>query len=162
MPDAAHVSCAPSSIRPIRRRSPLAAGAFAPVALLCAAATLCATIAPAQTPQQAATAAGTVASQVVDSKGQPIAAATVRDLSGKLLGLTDASGRLTLPCAAPCQVVVEAPGFTSRKLVWQANAPVMLHVAPIPESVTVTAYRAPLGELESPASTRVLTGAMPA
>jgi len=84
----------------------------------------------------------------------------VRDSFGKLLGVTNVSGELAIACAAPCQVVVEAPGFTSRKLLWRSASPVTLQVAPVQESVTVTAYRAPLGELESPASTRVLTGTM--
>jgi len=155
MADATHVPCAPSSIRRSVRRSTLTACwfAIARVALLCCAASPFVAVADAQT-------SGTVTNQVVDSKGQPIAAATVRDSFGKLLGVTNVSGEFAIACAAPCQVVVEAPGFTSRKLLWRSASPVTLQVAPVQESVTVTAYRAPLGELESPASTRVLTGTM--
>ncbi len=98
-----------------------------------------------------------IASQVVDAKGQPVAGARVRNLSGKLLGVTDASGQLTIPCPTPCPVTVEAGGFATRKLLWRPASPVTLEIAAIPESVSVTAYRAPLGELESPASTQVLS-----
>ena len=155
MADATNVLCASSSIRPSRGQSTLSARLFsiAKAAMLYGAASLFAVSASAQTQ-------GAVASRVIDSKGQPIAAAAVRDSSGKLLGVTDSAGQLAIVCAAPCQVVVQASGFTSRKLIWQSATPVTLQVAPVPESVTVTAYRAPLGELESPASTRVLTGAM--
>jgi outer membrane receptor protein involved in Fe transport len=99
----------------------------------------------------------TISGQIVDAKGQPIAAAAVRDSSGKLLGVADSEGKLAIACVAPCRVVVEAAGFRTRKLLWQSGAPVRLDLAAIPESVSITAYRAPLGELESPASTRVLT-----
>ncbi len=40
----------------------------------------------------------------------------------------------------------------------QSSAPQQKRITPRTEQVTVTAYRAPLGELESPASTRTLTG----
>ena len=153
MADAPPVPCALPSSR--LRRPALAAILLA----LMQAALLCAVPSPAQTGQSSSGAASPVSSQVVDSKGQPVAAATVRDSSGKLLGVTDATGQLAIVCPNPCQVVVEAPGFTSRKLIWKPASPVTLQVAPVPESVTVTAYRAPLGELQSPASTRVLTGA---
>jgi outer membrane receptor protein involved in Fe transport len=155
MADATNVLCAPSSIRRSHRLSTLSARWFsiAKTAMLCGGASLLVAAASAQT--QSA-----VATRVVDSKGQPIAAATVRDSSGKLLGVTDATGQLAIVCAAPCQVVVQASGFAPRKLLWQSASPVTLQVAPVPESVTITAYRAPLGELESPASTRVLTSTM--
>jgi len=154
MADATHVPYALPSSR--HRRPILVASLFA----LAQAALLCALPAAAQAGQSSNAAANPISSQVVDSKGQPIAAASVRDSSGKLLGVTNATGQLAIVCPAPCQVVVEAAGFTSRKIVWQPASPVTLQVAPASESVTVTAYRAPLGELESPASTRVLTGAM--
>ena len=151
MADATHVPCALPSSR--HRRPTLAASLLA----LAQAALLCALPSAAQTGQSPNAAANPVSSQVVDIKGQPIAAATVRDSSGKLLGVANDAGQLAIVCPNPCQVVVEATGFTSRKLLWQPASPVTLQVAPVPESVTVTAYRAPLGELESPASTRVLT-----
>jgi len=159
MADELYVPCASLSSRPFGPVGGLFA--TAPAVLLCSLVSLVSASANAQNGSLSGVPAGSavapVSSQVVDAKGEPIAAATVRDSSGNLLGVTDASGKLTIACAAPCRVVVEAAGFRTRKLVWQSAAPVTLDLASIPESVSVTAYRTPLGELESPASTRVLT-----
>jgi len=155
MADALHVLFAPLSNRPLRLDRSLFAAARA--ALL--GTVVCLVTIPVWSQNSAVpnSAAAPITSQIVDAKGQPIAGATVRDSSGRLLGVTDASGKLTLACAAPCHVVVEATGFAARKLIWQPRTLITLDLAGIPESVSVTAYRAPLGELESPASTRVLT-----
>jgi outer membrane receptor protein involved in Fe transport len=149
MADAPTVPCALLSIRQSRRQSPLAA-----CVSFATRATLLVTIAGYLA---ASCIAQAITSQVVDAKGQPVAGASIRDLSGKLLGVTDVSGQLTLPCHTPCQVTVEANGFSTRKIFWRPASPVTLEVAAIPESVSITAYRAPLGEMESPASTRVLS-----
>jgi len=111
---------------------------------------------------------GQVTGQVIDQTGAPIQGAHIRDASsGKQLGTTDANGRSTLRCAAPCSVRIESPSFASRVIDWQSATPITLEVgptfspivAPVQHTVTVTAYRTPLGDLESPASTRVLTQA---
>jgi len=99
-----------------------------------------------------------VTGQVTDGKGGPVAGAHVRDAAGRLLGATDATGHLTVNCSAPCQVTVEAPGFAARKTLWQSETPIALQLAAVEQYVSVTAYRTPLGSLESPVSTRVLTG----
>jgi outer membrane receptor protein involved in Fe transport len=98
-----------------------------------------------------------ISNQVTDAKGAPIAGAQIRFATGTLLGVTDNSGRLTLNCHAPCPVSIEAPGFAPRKALWQSTNPIALQLASSRESVSVTAYRTPLGDLESPVSTRVLT-----
>jgi len=100
---------------------------------------------------------GLVAGQVTDASGTPLANATVRGADGKLLGTTDATGRVSVACPTSCMVVVEAVGFAPRKIAWTAGEQVALRVAGMEQSVSVTAYRTPLGDLESPAITRVLT-----
>jgi outer membrane receptor protein involved in Fe transport len=107
-----------------------------------------------------------ITGQVVDQSGAVIPGAEVHDaVAGKLLGKTDASGHLTLNCAAPCAVRIVARGFTSTETEWQPAKPITLPIDPkylgfdqvIEHTVTVTAYRTPLGELESPVSTRTLS-----
>jgi outer membrane receptor protein involved in Fe transport len=80
----------------------------------------------------------------------------VKDAAGRVLGLTGADGRVTLDCAAPCRVRVDAPGFSGQSLQLNSGAIVRMQPAAAGEQVTVTAYRTPLGELESPVTTRVL------
>ena len=94
---------------------------------------------------------------VEDSSGAALPGATVKDLSGQLLGQTDADGRLTLECAAPCRLRVAAKGFSERDLALSAGTTLRLEPAGKPEQVTVTAYRAPVDSLESPVTTRVLS-----
>lgn len=95
---------------------------------------------------------------VEDSSGAALVGAAMRDAAGNFLGQTDSSGRLNIGCAAmPCRVVVSAAGF-AEKTVYVAGATVIeMQPTANGEQVTVTAYRAPLGELESPVTTRVLT-----
>jgi outer membrane receptor protein involved in Fe transport len=52
---------------------------------------------------------------------------------------------------------VEAAGFTGQDVQLSAGATIRLQPAAQTEQVTVTAYRAPLGELESPVTTRKLS-----
>jgi len=94
---------------------------------------------------------------VEDPSSAALAGATIFDSSNHLLGRTDASGTFSVICAAPCRVVISAPGFASQTLTLTASATIQLQPAAGAEQVTVTAYRAPLGDFESPASTRVLS-----
>lgn len=81
----------------------------------------------------------------------------MEDSQGKLLGRTGADGRLTVACAAPCRLRVIAVGFSERTFELTADTTIRLEPAAVAEKVTVTAYRAPLGSLESPVTTRLLT-----
>ena len=93
-----------------------------------------------------------------DPSGAAIAGARIDDPSGKLLATTDASGQAAIACALPCSVRVDAPGFSAQNATLTVNpATIQLQPAANAEQVTVTAYRAPLGALESPAATRLLT-----
>jgi len=94
---------------------------------------------------------------VEDSRGAPLAGASGMDAAGKRLGRSDAGGRLTFRCSSPCQVSISAVGFAGKSLQATTGATVQLEPAARTEQVTVTAYRAPLGSLESPATTRLLS-----
>ncbi len=94
---------------------------------------------------------------IEDAAGAALAGATVTDASGHILGRTDPSGSLTIACPAPCGITVSSPGFASQTLTVTAPATFHLEPASGAEQITVTAYRAPLGDLESPATTRVLS-----
>ena len=97
------------------------------------------------------------ANRIIDPTGAPIAGARVRTPAGNLLGVTDASGTIALDCPAPCSVIVEAPGFTPLSLSWQQNTSIVLELAAAQTTVSVTAYRTALGDLESPVSTRTIS-----
>jgi len=94
---------------------------------------------------------------VTDTKGMPIGPALVRNPAGRLLGHTDASGQVTIPCSNSCSVTVEAVGFATRKVQWTAGVRVTLELGSVDQQVSVTAYRTPIGDLQSPANTRILT-----
>jgi len=94
---------------------------------------------------------------VEDGDGAPLPAATVKDANGNQLGRPNADGRLTVECVTPCRLRVEAKGFATRDVVLSAGTTLRLQPAAATEVVTVTAYRTPLGTLESPQTTRVLT-----
>jgi outer membrane receptor protein involved in Fe transport len=94
---------------------------------------------------------------VEDSSGAALSGAAVEDSQGKLLGRTGADGKLTVACAVPCRLRVTAEGFSERVLELTADTTIRLDPAAAAEKVTVTAYRAPLGSLESPVTTRLLT-----
>lgn len=94
--------------------------------------------------------------KIEDTAGVAISGAAVHDMAGRLLGRTDPSGRVTVECGAPCELKLEAEGFASKRVEIAADTTVRLDPAVV-EQVTVTAYRAPLGELQSPAVTRVLS-----
>ena len=109
---------------------------------------------PAELSAQAAV---TITVTVEDSRGSAIAGASAKDSAGKLLGRSGADGKLAVACGFPCWVRVAAPGFEEKIL--QLGDGIVLRLEPEAhtEQVTVTAYRAPLGSLESPATTRVLS-----
>jgi outer membrane receptor protein involved in Fe transport len=94
---------------------------------------------------------------VEDGAGRVIAGALVRDANGKLLATSDAAGLTQFLCGTPCAVRVEAAGFAPQEVQPDTKTVVQLLPAIAAEQVTVTAYRSPMGELESPATTRVLT-----
>ena len=95
---------------------------------------------------------------VEDASGAALAGASVTDSAGRLFGNTDADGHLAVRCLAPCVVRIDAPGFATQTLSLTAAATVQLQPASTVEQVAVTAYRAPLAELESPVTSRVLSG----
>ena len=94
---------------------------------------------------------------VVDKSGSVIAGASVQEANGPLLGRTDSNGQLTIHCRIPCRLRVEAKNFAGKFVEVSANTTVQLDPAGSNEQVTVTAYRAPLGTLESPVTTRQLS-----
>jgi outer membrane receptor protein involved in Fe transport len=102
-----------------------------------------------------ATAAITVT--VEDARGAALVGATAKDAAGRMLGRSDAEGKLSVVCTAPCTVLVTAAGFEESTVRLTSPTVVQLKPASSQEQVTVTAYRTPLGSLESPASTRELS-----
>jgi|HubBroStandDraft_1064217.scaffolds.fasta_scaffold02130_2 outer membrane receptor protein involved in Fe transport len=94
---------------------------------------------------------------VEDARGAVLAGAVIADSNGKVLGQADAAGQAVILCAIPCSVRISAKGFAPRSETLAAAATVRLEPAQTAEQVTVTAYRTPMGELESPATTRTLT-----
>jgi outer membrane receptor protein involved in Fe transport len=94
---------------------------------------------------------------VEDSSGGALAGATVEDTAGLQLGRTDAEGHLTIQCTTPCSLRVAAAGFREIRFQLSADATVRLQPASNSEEVTVTAYRAPMGVLESPTDSRLIS-----
>jgi outer membrane receptor protein involved in Fe transport len=95
---------------------------------------------------------------VDDASGAVIAGAIITGADNRLLGRTSTSGVLPIACSAPCSITVSAAGFVPQTLTIVAPLTIRLQPVSAAEYVTVTAYRSPLGDLESPATTRVLTG----
>lgn len=94
---------------------------------------------------------------VEDMRGAVLAGAVIVASNGKVLGRTDEAGLVAIECAIPCPVRISAQGFEPRSVMLSAAATVKLEPIQIAEEVTVTAYRTPLGDLESPSTTRTLT-----
>lgn len=94
---------------------------------------------------------------VEDTANTPIAGASVQKPAGHLLGHTDSDGRFTFECELPCRIRVDADGFAGNFFELAASATVHLERAGLSEQITVTAYRQPLGALESPVTTRTLS-----
>jgi outer membrane receptor protein involved in Fe transport len=95
---------------------------------------------------------------VEDASGAVIAGAILTGADHRQLGRTSTSGVLAIVCSAPCRITVSAAGFAPQTLTIAAPLTIRLQPVSAAENVTVTAYRAPLGYLQSPATTRVLTG----
>ena len=93
---------------------------------------------------------------VQDSANAPIAGASVQKPAGHSLGRTDPDGRFTFECETPCRIRIDADGFTGNFFELSASEIVHLERAGVSEQITVTAYREPLGELQSPVTTRAL------
>ncbi len=121
------------------------AGVLAYIASMFCAAPLCAQL------------AATITVTVEDSSGAALKNAPVWDASGKLRGRTNADGQLNVQCSAPCRLRVAAEGFSEKNVSLSSGGTIRLEPAAITEQLTVTAYRAPLSELESPATTRFLS-----
>ena len=116
--------------------------------------------ATSQSPSQPAPARISIV--VEDASGAALAGASISDASNHPIGRTDSYGAFTLSCALPCTITISAPGFAPqivRLAVQTDSAPTTIRLQPAANSgqITVTAYRAPLGDLESPATTHVLT-----
>jgi outer membrane receptor protein involved in Fe transport len=94
---------------------------------------------------------------VVDSRGSALSGATLKDVDGRVIGQTGAEGRLTIQCATPCRIVASAQGFEQQSIQISSATAIQLHPTAANEEVTVTAYRTPVGSLESPVTTRLLT-----
>jgi outer membrane receptor protein involved in Fe transport len=94
---------------------------------------------------------------VEDARGAVLAGAVITDDNGRVLGRTGGTGQATIECAIPCSVRISAEGFAPRSEMISTAATVRLEPAQTAEQVTVTAYRTPMGDLESPATTRTLT-----
>ena len=94
---------------------------------------------------------------VVDKSNDAITGASVQEAGGPLLGRTDTNGQLTIHCRIPCRLRIEAQGFAGKFVELSASTTIQLDAAGGSQQVTVTAYRAPLGTLESPVTTRALS-----
>ncbi|MDE3188918.1 MAG: TonB-dependent receptor [Acidobacteriota bacterium] len=94
---------------------------------------------------------------VEDSGGAVLSGARLQDAAGHLLGVTGADGRATIACATPCRLHVAAPGFSETTAQVADGAVLRLEPASTAEQISVTAYRLPMGSLESPVATRLLT-----
>jgi outer membrane receptor protein involved in Fe transport len=81
----------------------------------------------------------------------------VKEASGALMGRTDTDGHLTVQCRIPCRLRVDDEGFKGKFVEVSANTTVVLEPAGVAEAVTVTAYRAPVAELESPVTSRTIS-----
>jgi outer membrane receptor protein involved in Fe transport len=94
---------------------------------------------------------------VEDSSGAVLQGAAVWNASGRLLGHTNADGKLSISCTTPCWVRVAANGFSEASVQVITATTIQLKPRALAEAATVTAYRAPLSELESPVTTRLLS-----
>lgn len=94
---------------------------------------------------------------VQDSRAAALPGAEIRDAAGRMLGRTNDAGTASISCAIPCKLYVSDSGFEDKQLIVTGDTSVQLGLAPTHEHVTVAAYRTALGDLESPATTRLLT-----
>ena len=94
---------------------------------------------------------------VEDASGAAVAGAVITGAGGRVIGRTDAFGELAVACSEPCRITISAAGFAPQTVTMTGPLTIRLEPGSAAEQVTVTAYRTPLGDLESPAATRVLT-----
>jgi len=87
--------------------------------------------------------------------GTPVASATITDVDGHSLGTSSADGTFSLEAPA-AQIEVSAPHYVTAVVTVTRDRPLNVVLRQPLETVTVTAYRSPLGSSDSPASTRVL------
>ena len=93
---------------------------------------------------------------VRNAQGDPISSATITDVDGHRLAVSSSDGTFTL-VHPPAQIEITAPHYvTSVVTVVVGRAMDVVLRQPL-ETVTVTAYRSPLGSSDSPVSTRVLS-----
>ncbi|MFT4114040.1 TonB-dependent receptor [Silvibacterium sp.] len=94
--------------------------------------------------------------RVLDSSGDSIAGAEVRDKDHHLLAVSDADGNFSVPSGIHTLFVSEG-GFATATVTNPTQ--VFLVTLTRLETVNVTAYRTPLPALDSPASVRVVSSA---
>jgi len=94
---------------------------------------------------------------VRDSQAAALPGVEIRDPAGRILGRTSDVGTASISCAVPCKLRVSAAGFGEKTLLAGSDTSVQLDPEAGSEQVTVTAYRTPLGSLESPVTTRLLS-----
>jgi outer membrane receptor protein involved in Fe transport len=94
---------------------------------------------------------------VVDGSGAPIAGATLT--TGGVTARSGPEGEFVLPCVANGAAVhVQATSFAEADVKTAAAGRIVLQPLGAHEEVSVTAYRTPMAESESPASVRLVTG----
>lgn len=94
---------------------------------------------------------------VRNAQGAPLPSATITGVDGHKLAVSAADGSFSLS-HPPSQVEITAPHYlTAVVTIIPGQALNVVLRRPL-ETVTVTAYRSPLGSSDSPASTRVLDG----
>jgi len=103
----------------------------------------------------AAAASAQTRGTVRNARGEPVASASIRDMAGDTLAVTGPDGRFML-AAAPRQIEVAATHYVAVVATVTPGQPLTVVLRQPLETVTVTAYRSPLGGSDSPASTRVL------
>jgi outer membrane receptor protein involved in Fe transport len=103
----------------------------------------------------AATASAQVRGTVRRADGKPIVSATITDVDGHRLGASSVDGTFTVD-NPPAQIEVSAPHYVTAVITITKGESLNVVLRQPLETVTVTAYRSPLGSSDSPASTRVL------
>ena len=93
---------------------------------------------------------------VQDKAGGALAGASAEDATGHHLGYTNANGQIIVQCNIPCFVRISAVGYAEDELLLSSERIIRLEPAPSKEEVMVTAYRTPLGSLESPTASHLL------
>ncbi len=130
--------------------------------LICALAVCLPGLGPAPARAQSSTAqAALYSGVVVDSEGAPVSGAHIFDPSKTSLAITGPNGQFTVTeqASLPLAVQIQARGFSSATAKLEPGRTVTIVLRPevTRETVVVTAYREPLAQAASPASTRVLS-----